>query len=292
MKNLLVILLFSFFLMTCQNNAPKDNTAGDPEVLTFQLTELWSTDTVMITPESVLFDPGNNVLYVANMNLSEEIDGNGFISKLATDGSIIDLHWITGLNDPKGMGIYGNLLFVTDINAVVVIDLEKVEIKETIAVDKAEFLNDLAIDKDGKVYFTDSETGKIHTYENGVVAEWIIEGLERPNGLYNEENDMLLASSGSGDVRRIDKSSREMTIIAEGIGRGDGMSYSGIESYYLVSSWSGEIFVIGQDTVQSVLDTQEQKKNTADFGYNMEERILYVPTFFDNRVVAYKLEVK
>lgn len=290
MKNLLPLLIISLFLFSCNSNSKKDVTGEDSGPLTFKLTELWATDTVMITPESVLFDSENGLLYVANMNRSEDIEGNGFISKLNKDGSMIDIHWVSGLNDPKGMGIFENKLFVTDVTALVIIDIEKAHILETIPVDSANFLNDLAIDKDGKVYFSDSGTGKIHIYSDGIVSEWITEGLDRPNGLYIEEDHVLLSSSGSGDVKAIDKETGKVKVCAEGIGRGDGLEYSGNEGYYLVSDWSGEVFIFSKDTVQSLLSTKEDKKNTADIGFNIEEQIVYVPTFFDNRVVAYQLE--
>lgn len=292
MKKILPILVLSIYLLSCQSNTTTDNAVSDPEPLTFMLTELWRTDTIMRTPESVLFDPANNVLYVANLNLNTEEEGDGFISKLGTDGSIIDLHWVSGLKGPKGMGIYDKLLFVSDVNDLVIIDLELAEIKETIPVDSADFMNDLVVDKDGKVYFTDSGTGKIHVYANGKVSDWYTEDLHRPNGLYLEKEDIILSSSISSDVKRINKETKEVEIMAEGIGHGDGMKYAGIEDYYIVSSWKGEVFIIGKDTVQSVLDTKEQKINAADFGYNLEKKILYLPTFFDNRVVAYKLDSK
>lgn len=289
MNKLIPFLILSLFLFSCTSST-KDIKEEDSGPAIFKLTELWATDTIMITPESVLYDAEHGLLYVANMNRTEENDGIGFISKLNKDGSVIDLHWVSGLNEPKGMGIYEGKLYVTDVNALVIIDIEKALVLETIAVDSAEFMNDLAIDKDGKVYFTDSETGKIHTYSEGIVSEWITEGLERPNGLYIEDDRVLLASAGSGDVKAIDKETAEIEVCAEGIGRGDGLEYSGNKGYYIVSDWSGEVFIFSKDTVQSLLNTKELGKNTADIGFNIEEQIVYVPTFFDNRIVAYKLE--
>jgi hypothetical protein len=40
---------------------------------------------------------------------------------------------------------------------------------------------------------------------------------------------------------------------------------------------------------QSLLNTKDQEKNTADIWFIQEKDLLLVPTFFDNRVVAYKL---
>jgi hypothetical protein len=39
-----------------------------------------------------------------------------------------------------------------------------------------------------------------------------------------------------------------------------------------------------------LLDTHEQKINSADISYNSKQRIVYVPTFFNNTVVAYELK--
>ena len=40
---------------------------------------------------------------------------------------------------------------------------------------------------------------------------------------------------------------------------------------------------------QKLLDTKDQKINAADIGYIESQELLLVPTFFDNRVVAYKV---
>ena len=40
----------------------------------------------------------------------------------------------------------------------------------------------------------------------------------------------------------------------------------------------------------SLLKTSDQEINSADIGFNQTDQVVYVPTFFDNRVVAYKLE--
>lgn len=290
MKKILFFLSLFVILFSCNTNSSGDKASEDAGALTFKLTELWATDTIMLTPESVLYDKEGACLYVANMNRSDQNEGIGFISKLNIDGSVEDLHWVSGLNDPKGMGIYDHKLYVTDVNALVIIDIEKAVVLETIAIDSAEFLNDLAIDKDGKVYFTDSGTGILHTYGDGVVSDWITEGLDRPNGLYIEDDRVFLTTAGDFKVSVLDKETGERKICTEGIVRGDGIEFTGIEGYYLVSDWRGEIFMMSKDTLQSLINTKEQKMNTADIGFNVEEQIVYVPTFFNNRVVAYKLE--
>jgi hypothetical protein len=60
---------------------------------------------------------------------------------------------------------------------------------------------------------------------------------------------------------------------------------------YLVSCWSGVIYYVYADgNKQTLLDTREQKINTADIGYDAKNRIVYVPTFYKNGIVAYELK--
>jgi hypothetical protein len=63
------------------------------------------------------------------------------------------------------------------------------------------------------------------------------------------------------------------------------------ENEYVVSCWSGIIYYVKSDgSKQELLDTRSQKINSADIGYDKTNRIVYVPTFFKNSVVAYELK--
>src|ERR671911_170854 len=72
-----------------------------------QVQKLWETPAQLKTPESVLYEPTESVLFVSNMDgKPDEKDGQGFISKVSpTNGTIIELNWVAGLNAPKGMAI-------------------------------------------------------------------------------------------------------------------------------------------------------------------------------------------
>jgi sugar lactone lactonase YvrE len=39
-----------------------------------------------------------------------------------------------------------------------------------------------------------------------------------------------------------------------------------------------------------LIDTRAQKSNTADIGFDPATKTVYVPTFFKNKVVAYRLK--
>ena len=286
---ILFFLAVGIFTFSCTNNPGSKNTAENASKV-FELKEIWRTDTVLKTPESVLYDETRDVLYVSNINSNPaEKDLNGFISLLSSDGEVTSLEWVTGLSAPKGMGVFSNLLYVADVTDLVIIDIDEAKIIQKIPVDSSVFLNDITVDASGKVYISDSRTGKIHIFENGQVSEWI-SGLSNPNGLYAEESRILLATSSFNSV---DPTTGAVTMLADSIGHGDGIEFTGMAGYYMVSDWTGEVFLIYPDNSKtSVLQTRDQKKNTADIGFIQETKVLLVPTFFGNQVVAYELTEK
>lgn len=287
-----LFLVFSTLLTSC--NQPTGNKAkANDDSLSFTILKIWETDTIFRTPESVIYDEKNNAVYVSNINQDpSNKDKDGFISRMDTSGNILDIHWVEGLSGPKGMAISADTLFVADIDQLVLIDLREAKIINQIDIPGASFLNDLASDDNGDVYISDSNTGLIHIYHNGEVSIWFDKNLQRPNGLYIEENRVLINNSKEGEVLAVDKNSKDITVLVEGLGGGDGLEYLGKEDYYIVSDWAGEIYIIGpHKEVTSILNTKDKKINTADIDYIPSANLLLVPTFYDNRVIAYRLNM-
>jgi DNA-binding beta-propeller fold protein YncE len=278
---------------TDTTNVIKDSVVVKPPA---ELVKLWETDSTLTTCESVLYNPVANVLYVANIDGDPaKKDGKGSISKLTPDGKIETLAWISGLNAPKGMGIIGNKLFVTDITDIVEIDIEKGKITKKYPVKGAEFLNDITTDTaTSSVYFTDMKKNKIQVLatKTGKITDVIAsDSLGSPNGLYFlDANTLMLATNGDKKFKKIDLGTKQVIVVTEGIDAGDGVEKVG-ENAYLVSSWTGEVFYINNGEKLKLLDTQAEKVNSADIGYIPAQKILLVPTFFKNKVVAYQLVI-
>jgi len=120
--------------------------------------QAWETERLLKTPESVLYDAGRNQIYVSNINgKPKDKDTNGFISVLDTSGKISKLKWLTGLHAPKGMAQNDSLLFVTDIDRIVVVDINQAKIVKMVDVPGAGFLNDLVMLPAGDVIVSDME---------------------------------------------------------------------------------------------------------------------------------------
>ena len=252
--------------------------------------KLWATDTILKVPESVLVDDKENCLWVSNIDgASNGKDGKGSISKLSKTGAPINLDWVTGLNAPKGMAKYKQELYVADLTELVIIDIKKGIIKNKIKVEGSVFLNDVTVNKNGAVFVSDSRTGKVHRIENGMVSIEV-ENLQGPNGLLSIEDQLLILDRGS--LLSVTPGGAISKIM-------DGMdpSTDGIErvapNQYIVSSWNGIVYFVAAGAQKITLfDTRSEKINSADIGYDAKNKIIYVPTFLKNSVVAYQLQIQ
>ncbi|WP_159468270.1 ATP/GTP-binding protein [Dyadobacter sp. 3J3] len=252
------------------------------------LTEIWATEGTIPVPESVFYSEGDKILYVAQIDgKSGEKDGKGGIGKVGLDGKIIDLNWVTGLNAPKGMGKLGSKFYVADVTDIVEIDFKSGKILQKYPVEDSKFLNDLTIDSKGNIYVSDSDTHKVHLLKNGKVSTYY-ETLTRPNGLLAIGNDLLILDSGS--LIKLD-TSKKPTTIAEGMDKSTDGIVEVKPGEYIVSCWAGVIYYVKSDgSKELMLDTKAAGSNTADIGYDAKKKIVYVPTFLKNSVVAYQLK--
>jgi hypothetical protein len=256
-----------------------------------KLVKKWETEAVLKVPESIIYDENTSLIYVANINGSPlDKDGNGSIGKLGIDGKIIDNEWITGLDAPKGMGIFKDKLYATDINKVVVIDIKSSRIIQKIEIPGTQFLNDISIDKNGVVYITDSNTLKVYKIKDGVASVWLESPLfTKPNGLLAQEKSIKLIDMGTGKFYNINYDDKKITELATGLAGGDGIVQIGADEY-LISNWSGEVNHVKNQQVTTVLDTKDKKMNAADIWYIPSQNLLLVPTFFGNTIAAYSIE--
>lgn len=253
------------------------------------LVELWETDTIFKTPESVLVDTINKILYVSNIDGKDgwALDGKGSIGKMGMDGKNILVDWVTGLNAPKGMGIYNGKLYAADPKEVVVIDIAAGKIEKRISVAGAVGLNDIAIDKDGVVYVSDSEGMKIYEIKNDS-AQLLLDNLKQANGVLVHNNEFYLLDAGGLYKMNADK---KLTKLSEGMEGGT----DGVESIngndFIVTGWDGVLYYVYADgKKEKLLDTRAKELKTADIGVDASKKIVYVPTFWKNTVTAYEVK--
>ena len=271
---LLTILLFSGLTAFSQITSPDEKVGGFSH------------------PESVVYDDARHVLYVSN--IGEEKEGDGFISKVSVEGKILELKWITGLQDPKGLLVHGDKLFVTDKTEFVEIDIQKGKILQQPQIDGAQSLNDITKDEAGNIYFSDLSGNSIFKRNtSGEISPWMHdEDLQRPNGLLVVGDAMFVSAWGKnspGNFIKIDMDNKSIEVITnKGIGNLDGLQKKDDQSFY-VSDWAGgKVYNISENGDSKVVISAE--KSVGDILFFEKNNQLIVPMNIQNEVWIYNLD--
>lgn len=261
----------------------------------------WEIRGVVQSPESAYVDEPSGFLFVSNVGEGGATakDGGGFVSKMTPEGKMLEPRWVTGLDAPKGLRSHAGTLWVSDIDRLVGIDIARGEIRHTIEIEGAQFLNDVATDESGAVYVSDMLANKIYRYEDGQLAV-LAEGdhLESPNGLLVHGDRLVVAAWGSGiqDDFSTETPGRLFSLNLEGAdkklitpepsGNFDGVEAAG-DKGYLVSDWvAGRVYLVGHDGTMNLL--LQLPQGAADLGYLPDHNLLIVPQMLNNHVTAFE----
>jgi hypothetical protein len=314
-------------ILLAANNVTIANAQQQQQTTTTtKIEKVWETPAEFKTPESVIYAPNENMLFVSNIDGQPDgKDNQGFISKVSPlNGSIIMLNWVTGLNAPKGMTIINNnnnnttnntFLYVSDITDLVEIDVNSGKIINRYNAPGSTFLNDVASDNQGYVYVSDTVTNTIYRLDsknlgdnstnnnsNASLQAWLqTPELNGPNGLYvdNSNNKLIVASLGAfsnpaGSIKVVDLQNRTVRGLGnEGtavpIGGLDGIEADSTGRYYYVTdNAGGKLYVVNSNgTGYETLDLQNQ--GTADLGVILDENLIIIPMMQDNKLEAYRI---
>ncbi|MBU8871864.1 MAG: SMP-30/gluconolactonase/LRE family protein [Gemmatimonadales bacterium] len=251
------------------------------------LTRTWRLEQGNRMPESVVYDSRRGVLYVTNYFQG----GNEFISRIGMDGEVLQKSWIGNLQQPTGMWLENDRLWVVQRRHLAEIDVEQGKILETHPIPGAVFPNDVTVDQSGNVFVTDTAGNKIYRFHEGEFEVWL-EGPEvrKPNGILVEKGRLLFGNSEDGclqEVNLADKSVRTLISLGQGANI-DGLRPDG-NGGFIVSAFQGMIYhVAGNGALTEILNTTSSGNTSADLEYIPEKELLIVPGLFDNRLTAYK----
>ena len=256
------------------------------------------------SPESTIVN--KNDLYVSNVGkeLKPTLkDGDGFISKLDVNGKIKELHFIDGLDAPKGMGIVGNTLFVADINILRGFDLSTKKEVFNVVFEGVNFLNDITVKDSNTLFIGASDTSAIYEVNISNKSYKKLMDFTVTNGLFYEDGILYTAQLGSttqnmfdgkGKLYKIDlKDNNKLTQLGTFEGVLDGVHKVGNKVY--VSDWgnakkTGIIRVYDLETKkESVLET-ELFMGAADFWIDEKSKKIFMPQMIGNKVTIFDLK--
>ena len=256
------------------------------------------------SPESTIVNKSD--LYVSNVGkeLKPTLkDGDGFISKLDVNGKIKELHFIDGLDAPKGMGIVGNTLFIADINTLRGFDLSTKKEVFNVVFEGVNFLNDITVKDSNTLFIGASDTSAIYEVNISNKSYKKLMDFTVTNGLFYEDGILYAAQLGSttqnmfdgkGKLYKIDlKDNNKLTQLGNFEGVLDGVTKVGNKVY--VSDWgnakdTGIVRVYDLKTKEETILKLQSFMGAADFWIDEKTKKIFMPQMIGNKVTIFDLK--
>lgn len=240
-------------------------------------------------PESVVQATDGRV-FVSEIN-GFGVDGDGQISVI--EAGQVKL-FAKGLDDPKGLAIIGQALFVADNKRILKLALSgpKQGQAEVFAAATAFpvtplFLNDLEADLAGNLYVSDSgdlkgKGGAVYQINAQGQVRLLINGQQdsrilAPNGLLMDDTGdvLMVVDFASGILYSYNLATKQLLDIADGFGGGDGVVHHA-NGIMFVSDWkNGKVFRLDMNGEVTALAATYQ--SAADIALTKDEKVLMVP---------------
>lgn len=251
-------------------------------------------------PECVCIDPETGYGYVSNIVCPKGVqdrvdakDGAGFISRLKPGGTIDLLRWVDStpeapLNSIKGMCILDGVLYAADIDRVVRYRIQTGKPEKPIPIEGARLLNDMASDG-ACAYVSDTLTGKVHRLR-GNRAE-TVSTVSGANGITFANGKMYAVSVTEHEVYEVfpdgKTRSRPFGLADHFVGL-DGIEVLADGSFLVSDVLGHKLFHVDADRKR--VRPLAGLAWPADIGLDRDRGLLFVPQFWDSRVVVYQLQ--
>ncbi len=278
MKKLLLVILATTFTASCAN-------PSNPMLATSTARQ---KITGLKTPESAV-QAKDGRIFVSEIGEFGK-DGDGQISVIKDGKATV---FATGLDDPKGLKIIGNNLYVADKTKVTKIGLNDAKASVFAAASAfpvvPQFLNDLEADPQGNLYLSDSgdilgtgKGGAIYKINAAGKVTLVIDGKQdprimAPNGLLADDtgNVLIVVDFTSGVLYSYNQQTKQLADIAEGFGGGDGIVHHSNGTMF-VSDWkNGKVYSVSRKNDVTLL--KDGYKSAADIAITHDEKYLIVP---------------
>ncbi len=236
-------------------------------------------------PESVI-QAQDGRIFVSEINEFGK-DGDGQISVIDKSGKLSI--FATGMDDPKGMAIIGDNLYVADKNRILKVNADgnwQVFVAAEAFPSIPQFHNDLERDLQGNyLYVSDSgdleKGGAIYRISLDGQVETVIDHTRdarilAPNGLLMDDSGdvLLFVDFSSGVLYSYNMKTDVLTDLAEGLGGADGLVHHP-NNLMFVSDWkNGKVYSVLHDEVKLVKDGFQA---AADIALTTDGKYILVP---------------
>jgi hypothetical protein len=283
----------SLVILACLSITAALGAAAAPELV-------WKTEG-LVGPESVVLDRARGEYYVSNMGTFGEgsSGSDGFISRVSLDGKILELKWVTGFTDPKGLALANGRLYVGDDPGLAEVDIAAGKILAWHAPEdgKGDF-NDCTDDDDGNVYVSSGRLGTIFRLTGGKLEAW--HKLDRSktgwlNGLKAEKDRLLLGGwavvvdgkEQLGHISTLSFTDQSLGRLGtEPVCHVDGLEPDGRGGYTVTDWLTGDVLHVTADGKTSPMMNLGQ--GTADHAYLIDEKLLLIPQMMENTLRAFR----
>lgn len=275
-----------FFLLSILPSCSKQKTA-DPNNESIEISPLsksWSISSIdkwllnkgLINVESIAYDEANQVFYATN-GIDYELGTSGFISRISNTGKLKELKWLSDLNRPTGMAIYDSLLYVADVNSLLVINTKNGRIVDKYLEPISNSgLNDVAVNRQGEVFVSGSFVHSVFKLKNGELTLWSRdeENLKWANGMIATDKNLVVAGL---NLNIIDLESRKISRLdlSDTLEDFDGIVPDEEGGYFLTTVGNSGLYHVNKKMIITKL--LEEDIYFGDLEFNPKSRIIYIP---------------
>ena len=272
--------------------------------MAFRASIVWSFQVKdMETPESFIVDAKTGTYYVSNVDGNPlEKDRQGFISKIGTDGRLINLRFIDSINSggtlnaPKGMAIWEDDLYVTDIDRVLRFDKQTGKLRGVIDLTAlgAVSLEDLTDDGEQALFVSDMIGNTIYKIEprKGWRVTNYASGskLAQPNGLLYDKRlkRLIIASWKTGRLLGLNSDGSVIVLFKNPeLKTLDGLAFDSRGNILFSSFLRGKVYRLKKYTMLEVL--RENIITPANISVDKKNNLVLVPSLRGNLVFTFPL---
>jgi len=267
-----------------------------------------------LSPQAVALTPGferaESAVYAATLgvwlvsNIGGNTPGDGFVSSVDATGRLLESRFVEGLDDPKGLALDGDTLYVADLTTLVRVQLDSPSTHEAIPIEGSVFLNDVAVDPASHAVYVSDTFGNAIYRVRGAESELLISdaALEAPNGLWVEQGGLLIGSIGPdldtttfqprapGRILHFDLRTRRLSQRTERFGGVDGIARLDSTRFLVTDTFVGVYVWTPGEAPELVIPVQATGLGTtADIGIDHAGGRLLIPDVLGTEVAMYTL---